>query len=128
MKKKLLPLLALVLVAVLFGSLYFLTRPEGAEGEKIIHVQVVHKDGRSRDFSYETREEFLGPVLIDSGLIKGEQGPYGLYILEVDGQRAVFEQDNAYWALYVGQEYASLSADATPIHHGDTFRLVYTHG
>ena len=33
-----------------------------------------------------------------------------------------------YWAFYVGDEYASLGVDQTPIADGDSFSLVYTVG
>ena len=40
----------------------------------------------------------------------------------------VYETDGAYWAFYVGDEYASLGVDQTPIADGDSFSLVYTVG
>lgn len=128
MKKTLLPLLTLALVMGLLAGLYFLTRPATAAGEKVITVQVVHKDRSQKNFTYQTDEEFLGPVLTDSDLVTGEDGPYGFYILEVDGQRADYELDKAYWALFIGEEYATTGIESTPIHDGDLFRLVYTLG
>ena len=53
---------------------------------------------------------------------------YGLMITTVDGEQAVYETDGAYWAFYVGDEYASLGVDQTPIADGDSFSLVYTVG
>ena len=128
MKKSLLPLLALALVMGLLAGLYRLTRPAGLDGEKAITVQVVYKDQSQADFTYRTHEEFLAPVLTESGLVTGETGPYGIYILEVDGQRADFNLDKAYWALFIDEEYATTGIDSTPIHDGDVFRLVYTLG
>lgn len=128
MKKTLLPLLALALVMGLLAGLYTLTRPTGVSGEKTVTVQVVHKDQSLKDFTYRTDEAFLGPVLTESGLVTGDSGPYGFYILTVDGQRADYELDKAYWALFIGEEYATTGIDTTPIHDGDRFRLVYTLG
>ncbi|MBR4017733.1 MAG: DUF4430 domain-containing protein, partial [Oscillospiraceae bacterium] len=48
------------------------------------------------------------------------------YIQEVDGEKAVFEEDNAYWAFYVDGEYAMLGIDQTPIEDGKVYRLAYT--
>ena len=55
-------------------------------------------------------------------------GDYGLYITEVDGEAAVYEEDGAYWAFYQDGEYANQSVDQTPISDGDAFSLVYTIG
>ncbi len=93
---------------------------------KKITVTVVHADGSSKDFTYETDAEFLGPVLEEDGLIKGDAGPYGLEITEVDGEQAIYDTDKAYWALYEGEEYALQGIDTTPVTDGGVYKLVYT--
>ena len=128
MKKKLMFAAVFVLLIAVFSGLYAFTRPEADPGHKTVTVQVIHKDSTTRHFTYETQEAYLAPVLTENGLVTGEQGPYGFYILEADGERADFALDGAYWALFVGEDYASTGADATPIHDGDQFRLVYTRG
>lgn len=117
----------LVLIAV-FAGIWSATRPATSEGAKTITVEVVHKDESSRTFTYHTDGEYLGEVLQSEGLVKGEQGDYGLYMTEVDGETAVYETDGAYWAFYQDGEYASQSVDQTPINDGDSFSLVYTVG
>lgn len=117
----------LVLIAV-FAGIWFATRPATSEGAKTITVEVVHKDESSKTFTYHTDDEYLGEVLQSEGLVKGEQGDYGLYMREVDGEAAVYETDGAYWAFYQDGEYANQSVDQTPISDGDTFSLVYTVG
>ena len=130
MKNKKLIVIALALV-VLMGALlgvYMATRPETAAGAKTITVTVVHADGSSKDFTYHTDEEYLGPVLTTEGLVVGEMGPYGLMISAVDGEEAVWEVNSAYWALFVGEEYATSGADTTPVYDGSAFKLEYTIG
>ena len=46
----------------------------------------------------------------------------------VDGEKAVFEEYNAYWVFYVDGQYASLGIDQTPIEEGKTYKLEYTKG
>ena len=116
-----------VLIAVFIG-IWYATRPATTQGSKTITVEVVHKDGSSKDFTYHTDAQYLGEVLLAEGLIQGDEGDYGLYITAVDGEEAVYETDGAYWAFYVGDEYASLGVDQTPIADGDSFSLVYTVG
>ena len=99
----------------------------GQEGKNFT-VTVVHKDGSEKVFTYTSNEEFVGTVLKAEGLIKGNDGPYGLEITEVDGEQAVYATDGAYWAVYVGEEYAMTGIDTTPITEGGQYKLVYTVG
>lgn len=127
-KKLVIAVVALVAVVAILMGVYFATRPATSQGAKEITVTVVHKDGSEKVFTYRTDEEFLGPVILGEGLVVGEQGPYGLMISAVNGETAVYETDGAYWALFVGEEYAMSGADTTPIADGDAFKLVYTVG
>ena len=117
----------LVLVGVMVG-VYGSTRPHTQTGEKTICVEVVHKDESSKQLIYQTDAEYLGEVLLAEGLLEGEDGPYGLYITAVDGEEAIYEVDNSYWAFYQGEEYAAQGVDQTPIADGDEFTFVYTIG
>ena len=130
-KKTWITVLAVVLVAVLAVGmllLYHYTRPEGVTGDKKITVKVVHKDKTERVFTYETNEEYLGPVLSGAGLLQGDEGPYGLMIHTVDGEKADWNVDQSYWAVYQGEEYATVGIDQMVIRDGDIFSLVYTIG
>lgn len=124
-KKLFLSVAALVLVVGLLLGLYFATRPQTQEGTKTFTVTVVHKDGSSKDFSYTSDEEFVGTVLQAEGLVEGEMAQYGLYIKKVDGEKAVYEEDNAYWGFYIGEDYAQTGIDQTPIEDGKVYKLVY---
>ena len=119
---------ALLLVLVLMGGLWYFTRPAPAAGEKSFTVEVVHKDQSTKTFTYQTDAEYVGEVLLSEGLVKGEEGPYGLYITEVDGEQAVYEVDQSYWAFYENGEYATTGADQTPVQDGTEYALVYTVG
>lgn len=97
-----------------------------AAAAKKFTVTVVHADGTSKDFQYETEEEFVGPVLQKEGLIEGNMGQYGLEITKVDGEKAIYNEDKAYWAVYEGEEYAMQGIDTTPVVDGKVYKLVYT--
>jgi len=127
-RKRRLSLFLGVLAALiaLFSVIYYMTRPAAVDGSKTITVEVIHQDASSKAYTYETTAEYLGEVLRTEKLVQGEQGPYGFYITEVDGEQAVFETDGAYWALYKGDTYASTGVDQTPVTDGDRFSLVYT--
>ena len=126
--KLILGIVALVVVIAALLGVYLATRPETSQGAKTFTVEVVHADGSSKTFTYHTDEEYLGTVLEAEGLIKGEMGPYGLTIFEVDGERAVWEENGAYWAIFVNGEYGMTGVDTTPVNDGDAFKLEYTRG
>lgn len=119
---------ALVALVAIFVGVYIATRPDTTAGAKTITVEVIHADESSKTFTYNTDAEYLGEVLLAEGLIEGEEGPYGLVVLVVDGEQAIWEEDGAYWALYVGEEYGTTGVDTTPVADGDSFKLVYTLG
>lgn len=127
-QKLLIAAAVLVVVMAAMAALYAFTRPAAAEGAKTITVEVVHKDGTEKAFTYHTDAEYLGEVLLAEGLIAGEDSQFGLYIITVDGEDAVYEEDGAYWALYEGEEYAQQGVDATPAADGGRYGLVYTVG
>ena len=127
-KKIIIAAVALVAVIALMVGVWFATRPETSEGSKTFTVTVVHKDGTEKTFTYSTDDEYLGPVLMENGLLAGSQGPYGLMIESVDGETASWDADQSYWAFYVGEEYAVTGVDTTPVNDGDSFKLVYTIG
>ena len=121
-------LAALLVAATLLGGLFLATRPTPIAGTKSVEVIVVHADKSESRFHYETDAAYLGPVLLESGLVKGEMGAYGLYIKEVDGEVADYATNGAYWALFEGEEYATQGIDTTVLEDGDQFSLVYTLG
>ncbi len=127
-KKLLLAIVAFVAAIAIFAGVYMTTRPAVSEGSKAITVEVVHKDATSKTFEYQTDEEYLGALLLAEGLIEGEEGQYGLYVTKVDGEEAIYEVDNSYWAFYQNGEYAQQGVDTTPITDGDSYSLVYTIG
>lgn len=127
-KKLILAVVALVAVVAVFLCIWFATRPETSQGAKTVTVTVVHSDGTSKEFTCHTDEEYLAPVLVAENIAQGDITQYGLTIHTVDGERASWEANQSYWALFIGEEYATTGASETPVNDGDVFKLVYTIG
>ena len=125
-KKMLIVVIALVAVVALMLGISQANKPETMEGAKEITVTVVHKDGSDKDFTYRTDAEFLADALVAEGLISGEEGPYGLTVITVDGEDAVWDTDNAYWCIYIGEEMATVGISEIPVYDGSSFTLEYT--
>ena len=127
-KKLIIAVIAIVAVIAIFAGVYFATRPEAQAGDKNITVTVVHADGSTKDFPHSTDQEYLGRAIVEMGLVEDNQDQYGLFILEVDGEVASWEENQAYWSVYVGDEPAVTGADQIPIEDGGVYKLVYTLG
>jgi len=127
-KKTLIALIAVVAVIAILLGVYFATRPEAQAGSKNITVTVVHADGSTKDFPHSTDQEYLGRAIVEMGLVEDNQDQYGLFILEVDGEVASWEENQAYWSIYVGDEPAVTGADEIVIEDGGVYSLVYTLG
>lgn len=127
-KKVLIGVIALVLAVCLMGGLWLNGREATVAGGKEITVTVVHKDATEKVFEYSTDAEYLGEILLEEGLVEGENSEYGLMINTVDGETADWSVDQSYWALYIGAEYATTGADSIVLTDGGEYSLVYTIG
>ena len=96
------------------------------EGATSFEFTVEDLDGTKYAFIIHTDETTVGAALMGVGLLKGEDGPYGLYVQEVNGIRAVYEEDGSYWAFYVNGEYGMTGVDLTDIEPDTAYALVKT--
>ena len=98
---------------------------EFGEGSTTVQVEVKVND-QSVTFTVHTDKTILGDALMEHALLAGEEGDYGLYIKEVNGIKADYDTDKAYWAFYKDGEYMNTGVDGTTIADGEHYELVYT--
>ena len=125
-KKLIFAFVALAVVAAAFAGIWLATRPETQVGEKTITVTVVHKDESQVVKTYHTDEEYLDKVLLTEGLITGTEGQYGLVVETVDGERADWTVDNAFWNIFIVEEAATTGISGVVVQDGGSYSLVYT--
>ena len=94
---------------------------QGQSVEQSFTFEVVDKDGNVTTFDITTDKATVGEALLEEGLIKGEDGQYGLYVTEVNGIVADYNIDQTYWAFYVDGAYASSGVDMTDVVDGATY-------
>ena len=94
-------------------------------GEKTVMVTVV-TDDNSVKFTLNTDKDTLGDALKEYGLIEGDNGSYGLYVKKVNGIRADYDSDKAYWAFFKDGSPLEAGVDSTQINSGDSFEIRYT--
>jgi len=131
-KLRLLPLLLALLFIVSCGgeletAIYKADTTLGS-GAKTLTVKVVDDAEKVVTFTIKTDAETVGEALMEHSLIAGENAQYGLYIKIVNGVRADFEDDGAYWGFYKDGEYMNSGVDTTEFADGDTYELKYTKG
>ncbi len=102
-------------------------KPVPEEEEKIvIDFIVTHSDGKKVAYAVKTDKDNLGDALIENEIIKGEEGPYGIYVTEINGEVADYDEDGSYWYFYKDGEPLMEGVSSTPIANGDKFEAVYT--
>lgn len=106
------------------GATYLTERTLG-RGDKSVTVTVEAGD-QSLDFTVRTDKEMLDEALLDVGLVSGEYGSYGLTVISVNGIEAVWERDNAYWAIYIDGEYSMSGISSIPVEDGRTYKLLWS--
>ena len=98
------------------------------EGATTFALVIKYLDGSSISATINTDAETVGEALEELGVLKGEEGPYGIYIKEVNGVTAVYEEDGTYWAFYIDGEYAMTGADVTPVTAGAEYTFAVEKG
>lgn len=123
-------IIGIVALLVLIGAMVYAwttNRPSLQQGSKIITVQVVDDTGKTTDYSHKTDAAYLRQALeeIEGLTLEGDESDYGLYVKVVNGVRAVYETDGAYWSFYINGEYSTESVDTQPVTDGDAFTIQY---
>ena len=77
-------------------------------------------------FTIKTDETILGDALLGVELIAGEDSDYGLYVKDVNGIRADYDLDQAYWGFYENGEMLMVGVDGVEIEDGDHYEIVYS--
>ncbi len=126
--KKIIGVVIAVVLVVAMSLVYFAFSEKATEGQKQVTIEVVAKDETSTVYEVDTDAEYLLGAMEDAeGLtFEGEEGPYGMSISTVNGVRADYTLDGAYWGFFVGEEYCNYGVSQQPITDGETYRIVYT--
>ena len=88
---------------------------------------VTGADGAKNEYVINTDKSTLGEALLEAGIITEEEQKTG-FINTVNGVTLNFDTDKAYWALYVGEDYAQKGVNETEITAGGAYSFVYTKG
>ena len=100
--------------------------PVLGEQEITLTVTVVYEDGSDEQFELTTRYTYLGDALLEAGLVQGDESSMGLMIHTINGVRADFALDNAWWQFFVNGESSMTGVSATRIDPTATYEFRFT--
>ena len=89
-------------------------------GAKTVTV-LVTAEQTTVTLTVKTDKETLGAALYEYELINDAS-----FFDTLNGIKADWDANSAYWAFYVGDDYASVGVNETAISGGETFKFVYT--
>ncbi|MCQ2445861.1 MAG: DUF4430 domain-containing protein [Clostridia bacterium] len=120
--------LALVLVAAALIGVYIAFGPKTSEGSKNVTITVVDDKGEKTVYNVKTDAEYLRGAMDEAeGLTYGgTEGEYGIMIDTVNGLRADYTLDGAYWSFMQDGAMTNYGIDTQPIKDGDAFSIEYT--
>lgn len=123
-KKLILASVAAVLVLAALVAVWLVFGAGTAQGSKSVTIEVVNKAGVTTTYNVRTDAEYLRGVMDEAdGLTFVEEN--GM-VMSVNGERADYVLDKAYWAFYIGEAYCNYGINDQPVADGDVFRIVYT--
>ena len=95
------------------------------EVTKTITVTVIDDEGKEAVFSITTRAVYLRGALEQEDLVEGDESEYGLYVKVVNGVRADYDTDGAWWGFYKDGVMLPTGIDSTEIAEGDSYQIKY---
>lgn len=81
--------------------------------------------GKSVAITVKSDKDNLAEMLVDSGLVEGEESGYGLYIKRVNGVLADYSIDQSYWNLLQNGTPTAVGASSITVKDGDAYELMY---
>jgi len=119
-----------ILIILITATLLFTTacgqENNTSEGTKEFTLEVTDDNGNVTSLTIKTDESTVGAALLGEGIIDGDVSDFGLMVLFVNGIRADYIEDGAWWAFYIDGEMAMEGVDTTEIEEGKTYAFIYT--
>lgn len=89
-------------------------------GSKTVSFTVEAED-KTITITLKTDKTTLGEAMFEQGLINDAS-----FFNVLNGIKASWEEDQAYWAFYQGDSYMPVGVNDTEINGGENYRFVYT--
>lgn len=119
---------ALVVFIAAFAEIYMLFGAKPVEGSKAVTIDVVNDVQETVTYEIKTDAEYLRQAMEEAeGLtFSGSESEFGMMVDTVNGLKADYNENGAYWAFYVNGDYCNYGIDSQPVLDGDVFSIEYT--
>lgn len=119
---------ALAAVVAVFAGIYFIFGAKPVAGNKSITIEVMNDKQERTTYELNTDAEYLRQAMEEAeGLtFSGAESEYGMMVDTVNGVKADYNENGAYWGFYVNGDYCNYGIDDQPILDGDVFSIEYT--
>ncbi len=137
MKNKILGVVAIIVVIAALLGVYYAFREQPTNPNlginddgsivfeaKNVTIEVVDGTGKSTVYNVTTHADYLEGAMNDAEGLSYETDN-GM-VMSVNGERADYVLDGAYWAFYIGESYCNYGIADQPVNDGDEFRIEYT--
>jgi len=117
-----------VAVLAVISMLFCITACGGqkaSQGEKNITVTVVYAEKTNKKFEISTTAENLGDALLQEKIVTEEEHKTGFYTT-IDGVRADYTLDKAWWCITKNGEMTTAGANDLSIADGESFEITHT--
>lgn len=118
----------LILLIAALAAVYAAFGAKPVTGSKYVTIEVISQSQESTIYELQTDAEFLKQAMEEArGLtFSGTEGPYGLMIDTINGEKAEYNTNGAYWSFYVNDTYCNYGIESQPVLDGDSFTIAYT--
>ena len=127
-KKIIIGLVVFVAIIAALTTIFFVFKEKPVEGTKSIVIEVIGKNQDKETYIVKTDGKYLEDAMREAeGLeFDGVEGDYGFMIDTINGQRADYTLDGAFWSFYINGEMCNYGISEQPIQDGDIFTIEYT--
>ena len=127
-RKHIISIVAVIVAAAVLCGVYFCFRETASEGTKNVVVEVINSKGETKTYNVSTDALYLRQVMDEAeGLSYAEtQSGFGPMVTSVNGEKAVYGEDGAYWSFYVNDNYCNYGISDQPVNDKDVFTIAYT--
>ena len=129
MKNKILSISLIILALMVIASIalfIFGGNSEMTQDEITVYVSVI-SGNQTEEHTINTKCENLGDAIVQSGLVKGEYGEYGLYITDVAGIEADAGKEQ-WWCVTKSGETVQTGVSQIKISDGEKYELTLKEG
>lgn len=105
------------------GATYTADTEIGAGAHSVLITVTI--DGKSVVITVKSDKDNLAEMLVDAGLVEGDESEYGLYIKRVNGVLADYSVDQSYWSLLQNGTPTAVGVSSITVNDGDAYELMY---